>query len=318
MLTQENFLNLLNGVRSLNYEMPPEVRSFVDFAETYETTLFERTAQANKRAMVERESARQIQQRADSLSQRISSIETAKENIEKQYYLAKFQKIGLQVMRKNLQDKNFMHSVVREGQLFKICDITQDLNKTIGVSRGLLREVETSNRNWNEAVDLSNRVNKALQTTKVSLVEQNGQLKTLNGDLTAANLEIERLQGELTIANGELTAAGNELAATNSELERLNTFSFNPMNWSSGQWVSFSVGCIVGEQLLEQVTDFKPVRRGVRRCVRRIFKRTQPKKSNSLPAELLPEVTQNFTSTSIGVETVHVQPPCPIEVGGPG
>ena len=79
----------------------------------------------------------------------------------------------------------------------------------------------------------------------------------------------------------------------------------NPVYWSKASWYSFAIGAAFGEQVIEQYTDYKPIRRLVARGAKKLFG-----KSNSQNVEK-PMVPESLKPAMTGIEAqeAHVSVP---------
>ena len=124
---------------------------------------------------------------------------------------------------------------------------------------------------------------------------QASKLQTFRAVRNLDELKISELQDRLERAldSEEQTAQQNNILLSQmSALKNQHTI-LNPINWGKGQWYSFAIGVAVGEQAIEQFTDYKPIRRLVSRGAKKLFGKPDSQKQ-VLPESFKPAMTEEY------------------------
>ena len=123
-------------------------------------------------------------------------------------------------------------------------------------------------------------------------------------------IQINELQDRLERAldSEEQTAQQNNILLSQMSALKNQPTILNPINWGKGQWYSFAIGVAVGEQAIEQFTDYKPIRRLVSRGAKKLFGKTGSAKMR-VPETMKPTMSsiEQF-NTHIGVSPVPTVP----------
>jgi hypothetical protein len=145
---------------------------------------------------------------------------------------------------------------------------------------------------------------------------QASELQTIQASKNMLEQKFERLGDHFDIIQTGLDTAVEQnvrLQSRLSELEsrptHINTI-LNPINWGKGQWSSFVVGLAVGEQIVEQCTPYKPVRKMVCRYAKKLVGKKSTSLNSSLPEELLPQQNQSESVEAVvSVDTTQAMAP---------
>lgn len=136
---------------------------------------------------------------------------------------------------------------------------------------------------------------------------QASELQTIcNRDAIQINELQDRL--ERALDSEEQTAQQNNILLSQMSALKNQPTILNPINWGKGQWYSFAIGVAVGEQAIEQFTDYKPIRRLVSRGAKKLFGKTGSAKMR-VPETMKPTMSsiEQF-NTHIGVSPVPTVP----------
>ena len=302
MYTLDRFNEFLTQARSSrNSNHPAAVERFFDFALQYVSALNERNRYYTQRIQAESATVNEIQNELDQSLQNINDLEkemmALSSDANHKIALLRFQSIGNRVLKKALQERSVRMNAQLSEQNVDLARQNNQLQEEI---------VVLTEQNTQMALDFAN-----------SLAEQNGrlveQLDTLrttfrnqeSASNAARDAQLSQLQARLERAlhTEEQTAQQNNILL--SQMSAMNQHSIlNPLYWSKASWYSFAIGVAVGEQAIEQYSDFKPIRRLVCRGAKKLFGKSDSEKK-SVPESLKPAMTAEY-QTHVSVPAVPV------------
>lgn len=295
MYTQEKFDQLLLEARNVQNPQPEAVETFFDFAHRFVFALNERNTFYKQRIQAESQTVKEIQAELEQsltninhLGNEMTAVTSAAHH---KIALLRFQSIVQRVIKQGIKQKHARQKDELDEQIIELtlnnAKLTSDLAK--------------------ELAEQNSRLANEVDTVRAVFQREKG---TLNAARERNEIQITELTAKLerVLASEEQITQQNNILLSQMSAMKDQHSVFNPVYWDKVSWYSFAIGVAVGEQAIEQCTDYKPIRRLVSRGAKKLFGKSDSQKKlipESFKPGMTPEYEAHVSVPIVPVVQVH-------------
>lgn len=297
MYTIQRFNSLLAQAQQaqINGPVSPSIEAFLDFAKHFVLAQNERTDFYKNRLVAESATTTDLQSELDDCLADMSAKQS-------KISILTFRDAVHRIVKKQRKEKQFIERVGQSAREFAIEADLKAAQEEV---------VEVTVQNAKLASDFAKEVaghNARLAEEANTLREVfQGEQQKINAARQRDGMQLTELQNKLehALAQEEQTSQQNNILLSQmSAIENQHSI-LNPVYWSKASWYSFAIGAAFGEQVIEQYTDYKPIRRLVSCGAKKLFGKSN---SQNVDKQMVPESLKP-AMTGIDAHEAHVSVP---------